>query len=290
MIRTILVPASGSEKDLIVFQTALEAAKLYRSHLAFYHIHISAGEALVHAPHARFVRGKGLRSALDELGEAHNRRSILAERHAKEFCSQFKIMMTDTPPPTEAITASWHESDSHNGEECLIAGARFQDLVVMGRFTRPNGLPSDLLEIMLIECGRPILIAGPEAPRSLTGTVMVCWKDTREPALAVTAAMPILAKAQRVIILAIDEGTGSAINSAAAVAQQLTWHHINTEAEVRVADKRSVADLLLTAAQSYGADLLIMGGYGKGRMRETVFGGCTVSMLRHANMPVLMVH
>jgi nucleotide-binding universal stress UspA family protein len=255
----------------------------------FYHIDISAGEALVHTQHARFARGKGLRNTLYELGETHERRSMLAERHVTNFCSEFKIVMTDTPLNTEEVTASWHKG-AGDGVDLLITAARCNDLVVMGRFTRPNGLPSDLLELMLIECGRPILIAGPETPRSLTGTVMVCWKDTREPALAVTAAMPILAKADHVIILAVDEGAGSAIDSATGVAQQLTWHRIRANVEVVAADKCPTAELLLSAAMSCGANLLVMGGYSKGRLRETIFGGCTDSILRHADLPVLIIH
>jgi nucleotide-binding universal stress UspA family protein len=46
MIRTILVPASGSETDAIVFETALAAARLCQAHLVFFHIRVSSGEAL----------------------------------------------------------------------------------------------------------------------------------------------------------------------------------------------------------------------------------------------------
>jgi nucleotide-binding universal stress UspA family protein len=33
-----------------------------------------------------------------------------------------------------------------------------------------------------------------------------------------------------------------------------------------------------------------MGGYGQVRLREAVFGGLTRYVLRHATLPVLMVH
>lgn len=289
MIRTILVPASGSEKDSVAFKTALAAARLYSAHLNFYHTHIGAGEALAYSEHARFARGKGLRNALDQLGATHERRAMLARRHVTDFCSQFDIAMTNVPLGTDEVTASWHE-ESRNGEERLIAEARCDDLVVMGRFTHPNGLPPDLLEIMLIECGRPIIIAADEAPRTLTGMVMVCWKDAREAARAVSAAMPLLTKADRVVIVTVDEGGGSATGSATAVARQLAWHRIRADVEVLAANGRPAAESLLSAARTRGADLLVMGGYGKGRMRETVFGGCTKSMLKHAHLPVLMVH
>ena len=125
--------------------------------------------------------------------------------------------MVDAPDAFHAVSASWHE-ERGQGEEPFITRGRLHDLVVMGRFTRPNGLPPDLLPLLLVACGRPVLIAGPHAPRTLTGTVMVCWKDAPEPARALTAAMPLLTEAEKVVVAAVDEGTAAG-NDAAAVAR-----------------------------------------------------------------------
>lgn len=289
MIKTILVPASGSEKDLVVFGTALKAAQIHHAHLAFYHLHPSVGDALVHEPHTGFALGKALRNLRDDLVETHDRRALLAEHHVRDFCARSQIRVTDTPLAVEAVTASWRGGDFGN-EYRLIAKARSHDLVVMGRFTEPNGLPADLLQLVLIECGRPILIAADKAPHSLTGTVMVCWKDAAGPARAISVAMPILAKADRVMVVAVDEGDEATADSATAVAQQLAWHRVPATAEVIAANGLSVQQALLAAAQKRGADLLVMGGYSKGPLRETIFGGCTDSMLTQAPLPVLMVH
>ena len=172
----------------------------------------------------------------------------------------------------------------------LVSKARGYDLVVMGRFTHPNGLPSDLLQLVLVGCGRPVLIAANNAPQTLTGTVMVCWKDAPEAARAVSVAMPFLAKADRVVIVTVGEGKKSVADSAHAVASQLAWHRVEATAEVASTDGLPVAQVLLSAAQKCRADLLVMGGYSKGRMRETIFGGCTDSILRKADIPVLMLH
>jgi|HubBroStandDraft_2_1064218.scaffolds.fasta_scaffold16871_4 nucleotide-binding universal stress UspA family protein len=289
MIKSILVPASGSEKDLVVFHTALQAAQIHQAHLAFYHLHPGAGEALAHQPHTGFALGKALRSLLDDLAETQDRRALLAEHHVRDFCARSQIRVTDTPLAVEAITASWRGGDFGN-EYRLIAKARSHDLVVMGRFTEPNGLPADLLQLMLIECGRPLLIAADKAPQNLLGTVMVCWKDAPGPARAVSAAMPILAKADRVVVVAVDEGDKATSDSAAAVAQQLAWHRVPATAEVVAANGLSVPQALLAAAHMRGADLLVMGGYSKRPLRETIFGGCTDSMLTQAPLPVLIVH
>ena len=47
---------------------------------------------------------------------------------------------------------------------------------------------------------------------------------------------------------------------------------------------------MLAEASEIGAGLLIMGGYGHGRLREFVFGGVTEHVIRAAAIPVLMAH
>src|SRR5215468_11918644 len=101
----------------------------------------------------------------------------------------------------------------------FITRARVHDLVVMRRFTHPNGLPPNLLQLLLVECGRPVMIAAPTAPRAFH-TVMVAWKDAREAAHALTAAMPLLSDAKRVVVAAVVEGQPCA-NTAAMIASQL---------------------------------------------------------------------
>jgi len=68
------------------------------------------------------------------------------------------------------------------------------------------------------------MIAAATAPRAFH-TVMVAWKDAREAARALTAAMPLLSDAKRVVVAAVVEGQPCA-NTAAIVASQLAWHGI----------------------------------------------------------------
>jgi nucleotide-binding universal stress UspA family protein len=286
MIKTILVPTSGSDTDAVVFETALVAARPCQAHLEFFHVRVSAGEALRYREHARFARGKALRGALGELEEESARRWEAAQYHVRDFCNQHKIIMADAPDRLNTISASWREA-AGNGEEPFIARARVHDLVVMGRLTRPNGLPPNLLPFLLVECGRPMLIAAAEAPRRF-GTILVAWKDAREPARALTAAVPLLMEAERVVVVEIVEGHPSA-NDAATVATQLAWHGLRAEPRTIRADGHPVAASLSSAAEAFGADLLVMGSYSTGPLREEIFGGCTRSILNHAPVPVFVL-
>ena len=58
MIKTILVPASGSDTDAVVFETALAAARPSRAHLDFLHLRVSSGAALQYTPHVGFAHAE----------------------------------------------------------------------------------------------------------------------------------------------------------------------------------------------------------------------------------------
>jgi len=49
-------------------------------------------------------------------------------------------------------------------------------------------------------------------------------------------------------------------------------------------------EILLKEVENIDADLLVMGAYGRSRMRERVFGGATRRVLEEALIPVLMQH
>ena len=56
------------------------------------------------------------------------------------------------------------------------------------------------------------------------------------------------------------------------------------------ADGRPIAELLSLAAQACNADFLVMGSYSTGPLQQEFFGGCTRSMLEHADVPVFLLH
>src|SRR5215470_16640124 len=76
----------------------------------------------------------------------------------------------------------------------------------------------------------------------------------------------------------VVEGAPSA-NDAATVAAQLRWHGLQAEPRTIRAHGHPVPALLSSAAEACSADLLIMGSYGTGPLREEIFGGCTRSIL-----------
>jgi nucleotide-binding universal stress UspA family protein len=286
-MKSILVPIGGDDTDQAVFATALAAARPFSAHLRFVHIRIGAGRAALNTPHVDFARGPSIADALEKLQAHVNERAAAAMLHMREFCSRSGVEVIDIPRASHTVTASYQEEDDDTHQR-LMFHARHSDLVIMARAKRPSGLPPDILELLLIGSGRPMLLACSSSPRDLTGTIMVCWRETADAARATLAAMPFLTKAARVVFAAVGGGDlKAAVNDAAS---QFRWNDVATETQIVAANGRSTAEVLASLARDCGADMLVMGAYGHSRARELLFGGCTQAMLRHADLPVLLMH
>ncbi len=288
-MKAILVLTGGGETDRAVFDTALAAAKPLGAHLECLHVRVNAAQAAAVTPHVDFAIGPGLRHALDHLKLQSDLRSAAAARHFLGFCQEHAIEIADTPIRLGRVSASGRE-ERDNAVERAILRTRHNDLAVLARPLQPNGLPPTLVETLLIECGRPILLAPLQARRSLTGTALVCWKETASAARALIAALPLLAKVKRVLIVGVEEGTTGSCEGLRDIARFLSWHGIRAETAWRHSGSGSAADELELAAADYDADLLIVGGYGHSQVHEVIFGGCTQRFLDHAERPLLIMH
>jgi nucleotide-binding universal stress UspA family protein len=288
-MKTILVPVGGGESDDLVLETALAVAQPLAAHLEFLHVHVGAGEAALHTPHAAFARGQALRNTLDDLKQQASERAAAAARNVRKLCVRSNIEMREEPGAAEAVTARWLQEEG-DALGRLMFHARHNDLVVMARPTGSDGLPRGRLESLLMACARPILIASQRARKPLLGTVMVCWKEAVDAARALSAALPLLAKAQRVVLVAIGESAEAPVEALAAVARQLRWHGVEAETRALSTDGRSAAELLAATARECGATLVVMGGYGHRPTRELMFGGCTQAAIDGADTPIFIVH
>ncbi len=288
MIKTILVPTSGSATDQSVFATALAAARPLTAHLEFLHVHLTAGVAALHAPHVDFLQGAAVGTALAELSRESAELSARSLGHFKEFCERHRVLIRDAPNPVELVSAHYsQQTDAPLAR--LLLHTRHSDLVVLGRQRNRDYLPGGLIEELLARGGRPVIIAHDHPPQSLAGTIVVAWKETAEAARALGAAMPLLKEARRVVLLAVREEDGASSEALEHLAWELAWHGIDAEVSIVGDASHPAAAQLLSHASQLHADLLVVGAYGHGALRERVFGGVTRTLLEHADMPVFML-
>ena len=176
-------------------------------------------------------------------------------------------------------------------DQFLIEQARAADIVVVGRTATYDERDPNLgvsPGLVAMECGRPILIVPPEKDYLAAHKVVVAWKDTREARRAARDALPILQRANEVIVMTASGSLRD--ESAEDVCAWLTRHGVKSHPSVHSGDLNSIADELLDLAGDVGADLIVSGAYGHSRMREWFFGGATRDLLETSQACLLMSH
>lgn len=171
--------------------------------------------------------------------------------------------------------------------------ARAADLVIVG--SRSDRIPYHAPDPgdVLLGCGRPLLIAPPQPARSPLGwPAVVAWKDTREARRAVSAAVPLLDRATKTLVLALTAGDDRARAEAetADVVAFLERHGVKAEARIEDNHDRDTARRILDVADEAQAGLIVAGGYGHARLSEWALGGVTRSLIAEASLCLLMAH
>jgi nucleotide-binding universal stress UspA family protein len=165
------------------------------------------------------------------------------------------------------------------------------DIVVLNRKLDGFALP-DWLEVTseTIIASRKPVVAVPEAARGFvtSGPALVAWDGSAEAAAALRAAVPLLQKAARVTLLEIDDGHIEQQGEEAAAYLSRYGVHARLVHEPR--GNSDLAQLILDHAVSGKAGYVVMGGFGRGRLREALFGGVTRTLLRSSPVPLVLVH
>ncbi|AYM75595.1 universal stress protein [Janthinobacterium agaricidamnosum] len=183
--------------------------------------------------------------------------------------------------------------------------ARYADLVVISQYNAKDKSPSvmrDFPAYVLLHSGRPVLIvpyAPPLpllAPPAAARNVLISWNASKEASRAVTAALPLLQRAGQVHVAIFDAQVHAAEHGeqpGAELVHYLARHGV--EARLHLLDgggvrRGDIGEALLSQAADLSADLLVMGAYGHSRLRETILGGVTRTILQSMTIPVLMAH
>ena len=182
----------------------------------------------------------------------------------------------------------------------LQSRARLADLIIVtsdvgtmdyDRFLKVAG---DLI----VGARKPVLAVPPKARSfAATGRALIAWDGSREAATALSDAVPLLALAEGVTILEVDESADKV--PAEEAAAYLSRHGIHS----RILRKANVgglvetllvldglAETILEVARNCQSAYIVMGGYGHSQLREWMFGGVTRTLLATSPFPLLIAH
>ncbi len=292
MIKTILVPGLNAICSRSALETALQAARPFGGHITYLHVHPDARELARYTATLDSELGMFASQIWEAMVEGDKTAAARSRKIFDAFCAQEKLASADKPG-AQGVSVEWKDRAGNNRDQ-TIAEAQINDLTVFGRPAKPDDLTTDGASDVLIDCGRPLLLAASQACSHPLTNIVIAWKETAAAARALTAAMPLLEKAGKITIAGVAESPddkGAAENSVRRLAAALRWHGLIAETEVLDGADRDSGGVLLDACEkSLQAGLLVMGGYSHSRTREMIFGGFTRRVLHSAPVPVFMCH
>jgi nucleotide-binding universal stress UspA family protein len=285
-IRTILVGASGGTASDGAIDLACRLALRLGAHLEGYHVKLDPSDVIIAA------------SSIDGLGvPMHGPWIDRSVEDADTLGAKIRdafFQATDRHGLTQGGTAEgasveWR-AEFGSGAALIAARARFFDLIVLGRSDRVIDEPaSDVIESTLLQSGRPVLLAPATPPATIGETIVIGWDGSPRSVRAITATLPLLRQAKKIVILAISDDPDS--NSTAPMSEYLHWHGIaNDGRSLRAATGVGRGEQLLSAARDAGADLLVMGAFGQTRWRQMLLGSATQTVVSTSLLSVLMTH
>jgi len=292
-VQRLLVPVCRAETVRPRLHAAIALAREFRAHIDVLHVRADPQESVP-------LLGEGVSGAMIEdlmaITDKESRARAAEVRTAvEEVRRSLDVPLVAALPAagSERPTLAWHEVVGREDDE-TVRRAHLADLVVLGRPETAADEPTPTtLNAVLFESGRPLLVAPPALATlplpALGRTVAVAWNDSAEATRALTAALPLLARAAVVVVLtAATESLPAA--TASAVVDYLALHGIAARVGTVGEDSGPVGASLLDAAMAAGADLLVMGAYTHGRLYELILGGVTRHVLDRAAIPLLMAH
>lgn len=190
------------------------------------------------------------------------------------------------------LNIEWRKVDGAI-DAAVVDQSRYADLIVLPPDTPLTNLTtpaSARAGSVVMAAGRPALIVPNNYANAAIGQrVLVAWKPSAEAARAVHDALPLLQRAEAVIVMRVNpDPEEPKHNPGFDLATHLARHGVKVTVTPVLAPDTTAGDAILEQARALRADLIVMGAYGHSRLRELVFGGATRSLLQAPPVPVLM--
>lgn len=285
-IRKILVPLKGVSGDDVVLGAAASAAQQLGGQLAGLFVRPDPSEALPYMGDG--ISGQVIEQLLDAAKEGADAAASRASAslHAAAKKAGLPIVTSAEPLPSARFAEVTGRADVVIADESRLA-----DLVVFAE-GQPDGdqFGGDALEAAMMTARRPVLIAPKDGfAGKLGGTAVIGWNSSVQAAHAVTAALPFLTQAEKVIVLCVGDDEVDP-EQGARLKAYLALHGVAGEQRFVDRQNRTTGQALLEEAKKLDAGLLIMGAYSHSRLRQLLIGGVTRHVRGHASIPVLMAH
>jgi nucleotide-binding universal stress UspA family protein len=276
MYKTILVPVDGRARSARSVDVACRLAITFDAHVVGLFV-----EPSIRLPAMAFGD-----AFVAEIGD-------MALAAARELGNTAQATFESAVKASGHAKSEWRVTGGDRAAAVAVQ-ARYADLVVINQTDANDPGASHFADSVLLALNRPALLV-PHAGtvKTLGDNVLVCWNASAEAARAVSDALPLLKRASKVSVMAVEgrpspEGHGE--RPGADIALFLSRHGVRAEVMPTPSGGIDVGNVILSRAYDLGTDLIVMGAYGHARVREMVLGGVTRTILESMTVPVLMSH
>ncbi len=269
-MKTILVQIDDDAGLEARLQAAFDLARAFSGHLLCLQV----------TPYAAYAIGDAAMGAypLTALVEA-----VAEERRKQRDTVEQRLQQ-------EGVSWEWWSRDGDTIDR-IGEAARLADVVVMsaGPFANDAGPRLSDTGGVVIHAPVPVVAVPPQSQGfAVTGPALVAWNGSREAAMALRSALPLLRLAESVDILTVEEKQIDYRGRDAAA--WLSRHGVGADVIERSSGGQPIDATIRAVIAERRSAFLVQGGYGHSRLRETLFGGVTRGLLSDAPVPLVLAH
>lgn len=199
------------------------------------------------------------------------------------------LELRQKPARVAGASGAWHQVKGEALDMITTLARRADATVFTPETARYTLMAENVLEAALLRSGRPVLYLPEDRSETDLGRALIAWDGSSACVRAISAWMSSGVPLKDAVLLHVADPHED-LPESASVQDHLSWHGIHSEVVTRPKRADPIGAVLVEAAADLDCRLLVMGGYGHFRNWEAVFGGTTRHMLRHARLPLLMMH
>ncbi|RAU20368.1 universal stress protein [Paramagnetospirillum kuznetsovii] len=220
--------------------------------------------------------------------------AVMAHRPSDTLLAEAAKAKVVFDEATQGLDTRWWQIE-HGAQEELIAEvvfcSHYVDMVVVTQPT-PNGghVPATMVEQLILDSGRPILVAPAVGKGEAIGErVVIGWRSGKQATRALHDSLPLIKDAKELLVVyRRDLVSRDATTPPVDIIDHLRIHGLPVVGERVMTDGLGVMDTLLSRAYDVNADLLVVGGHvGKILSFRGKAGAGTRHILAHMGLPVL---
>ncbi|SEO31776.1 Nucleotide-binding universal stress protein, UspA family [Luteibacter sp. UNC138MFCol5.1] len=259
----ILIDIQSSERDTPHIAFAFALARSFAAHVTG--LQVIAMDAMVVA-------------LPDPLIVLENEENVAHQRHE----------WWDAACRRHGVAGSW-EVQRGVHRRVLVRRASFADLLVGRLPGSGSGIPlgTGLLARVLMTRVAPMVLVPDACSGALPRRLLLAWNGSAVAARAIRAALPVLTRARHITLLAGDRAGRLRTGADALLRGWLERHGIVCD-WIELPAQVAAGEAICRYATEARADAIVMGAWGRSRLRELALGGTTRHLLANASVPLFL--